>query len=795
MSKIHTVSNTRKIWDIPGGIHPQENKTQSVQTPISAAPIPKQLVFPLGQHIGAPAEPCVEVGQYVLRGEKIAEAKGFVSAPIHASSSGTITAIEQRPIPHSSGLSGLCIVLDTDGKDESIAATPCADYTALDKQDLLNKIRNAGIAGMGGAGFPSAVKLATDKPIETLIINATECEPYITADDILMRERSEAVVEGVKILQHLIQPHKETLIGIEDNKPEAIAALNKACEGTNIQLVVFPTKYPSGGEKQLIMILTGKEVPNGGLPADIGIVCQNIGTTYAIKQAVIDGKPLTSRITTFTGDTLKPQNLEVRLGTPIQYLLEHCNYEQSKGSTHNHQRLIMGGPMMGFALHSDAVPIVKTTNCILAPTPAELPEQYMTQACIRCGMCAEACPASLLPQQLYWFARSNNHEQLETHNLFDCIECGACSYSCPSHIPLVQYYRSAKANIREEQADRIKAEKAKVRFEQRQERLEKEAAEKEARRKARKEAAMKAKSSDAKKDVIAEAIARTQAKKQAAPAENIDPAQAAIERAKQARANPQAELSPKEKLSKEVSTLEKRIANAEKKMAVLEEQGSDKLDALKTSLDAQREKLAAAKAELAQLDNANTSEAAPVESLDPAQAAIEKAKKAREAQDNLSPEEKQAQELAKVEKRIAAQQKKYQAMLDSGDSDKAELIKTSLDKLLAKKAELAPSSSSASAEAETKAEPKTLDPAQAAIEKAKKAREAQANLSPEEKQAQELAKIEKRIAAQEERYQAMLDSDDDADKEKAELIKTSIDKMLAKKAQLSNNTSDNKDAQ
>ncbi|MEZ5504159.1 MAG: electron transport complex subunit RsxC, partial [Halioglobus sp.] len=434
----------RKTFGFHGGIHPPENKHQSVRTPIAYAGIPPELTLPLSQHIGAPARPVVAVGDRVLKGQMVAAAAGFVSVPVHAPTSGTVSAIEDRLIAHPSGYRAPCIVIATDGRDEWIAHHGTPDYTALDKADLINLIRDAGIAGMGGAGFPSAVKLSVQPGthIETLILNGTECEPYITADDILMRERADQIVAGAKILRHIIAPD-ETLVGVEDNKPEGLAALRAAAEGTGIEIVEFPTKYPSGGEKQLIEILTGKQVPSGGLPSQVGVVCQNIGTTVAIYDAVVHGRPLISRITTVTGDSVRePQNFEVLIGTPMRYLLAKAGYQPD----HN-KRLIMGGPMMGFTVPDPDVPIVKTTNCLLAPTESELPTPPPPQACIRCGMCAEACPVSLLPQQMFWFAQGKEFEKLEKHNLFDCIECGACSYACPSNIPLVQYYRAAKAEI------------------------------------------------------------------------------------------------------------------------------------------------------------------------------------------------------------------------------------------------------------------------------------------------------------------------------------------------------------
>jgi len=503
----------RRLHRFHGGIHPPEHKTESLLRPLRPAGLPPELVLPLNQHIGAPAEPCVAVGQSVHKGDCIARAQGVISAAVHAPTSGTIAAITDRAIAHPSGLSAPCIVLIPDGAETWGQRRALPDYRAHDKAEVLTHLRDCGVAGLGGAGFPTAAKLASSAAIHQLIVNAAECEPYITADDCLLRERPEEVIAGTVILRDL-SGASEVLIGIEDNKPTAIAALRDALAASpareGINIVVIPTRYPSGGERQLIEILTGLQVPSGGLPADLGIICQNVGTAAAVYRAIVHGEPLLSRITTVTGAAVRePGNFEVLLGTPVSYLLAQAGYAADLC-----ERLIMGGPMMGFTLADSNVPVVKTTNCLLAPTPQELPLPPVAQPCIRCGLCAEACPASLLPQQLFWFAQARDYEQLKNHQLADCIECGACSWVCPSHIPLVQYYRASKAEIRKLDAEHQKAEQARLRFEAREQRLAREAVEREARRAARRQAATAR--SDGGDDRIAQLLAAAQAKKDAA---------------------------------------------------------------------------------------------------------------------------------------------------------------------------------------------------------------------------------------------------------------------------------------
>jgi electron transport complex protein RnfC len=623
----------RKIFDFHGGIHPPENKHQSVRGPIVDAGIPPELTLPLSQHIGAPAVPVVTVGEHVLKGQVIAEARTFVSVPVHAPTSGTILAIEDRLIAHPSGHLAPCIVIATDGRDEWIPLSGTPNYKDLDKVALIKLIRHAGIAGMGGAGFPSSVKLSVKAGTEiaTLIINGTECEPYITADDVLMRERAEQIIEGAKILRHIIAP-KETLIGVEDNKPEGIAALRAAAQGSGIEIVDFPTKYPSGGEKQLIEILTGKQVPSGGLPSQVGVVCQNIGSTVAIYEAVVHGRPLISRVTTVTGEAVsQQQNFQVLLGTPMRYLLAKAGYQPDKN-----RRLIMGGPMMGFTVPDANVPIVKTTNCLLAPTEAELPTPPPAQACIRCGMCAEACPVSLLPQQLFWFAQGKEFEKLERHNLFDCIECGACSYACPSNIPLVQYYRASKAEILQLRRDHEKSEASRVRFEARQQRLEQAEAEKEAKRVARRKAA-------------------EQRAQSVGAAGGEDPIQAAIERAKAKKAAQQGSAvneNELEKLEKAVVSAHKRLETATAKLEEAKVLGSDLVEALQTGVDKTRARLTAAEQALQDCQKSRSPEPAESVPVDAAQAAIEKAVAARATEAALNPVEKAHADLAKLQQRL-----------------------------------------------------------------------------------------------------------------------------------------------
>ncbi|MEW5681552.1 MAG: electron transport complex subunit RsxC [Pseudomonadota bacterium] len=496
-----------KVWDFHGGIHPPTRKQQTNQKPVAVMPLPDRLYIPLRQHIGVAGQLLVKAGDTVLKGQPLTQADNSMAVPVHAPTSGTVLAITPHTGAHPSALPELTLVLAPDGKEQWREREPLT-LASCDNMTLLNRIQESGIAGMGGAGFPTHLKAGVNQPVDYLIINAVECEPYITADDLLMQEAATTIVKGIDILCQLLNP-KAVLIGIEDDKPIAAAAMMAACSQREHYYVrTVPTKYPSGGEKQLIQLLTNKEVPNGRRPVDIGIVMQNVGTAFAIAQAVLDDHPLLSRIVTVAGDTLsQPQNVLALIGTPVSSLLNFCGFQSEPK-----QRVIMGGPMMGFALADLSVPVVKTTNCILAPTTDELPAASNEMDCIRCSNCADACPASLLPQQLLWYSKAKDSEKLAEYNLADCIECGACAYVCPSEIPLVQYYRVAKAELREQQREALKAEQAKARFEARNARLEREKQERAERNQQLAAARQQQQLASGANNAVADALARIKAK-------------------------------------------------------------------------------------------------------------------------------------------------------------------------------------------------------------------------------------------------------------------------------------------
>ncbi|KJL83709.1 electron transport complex subunit RsxC [Klebsiella aerogenes] len=707
MFKLFSAFRKDKIWDFNGGIHPPEMKTQSNGTPLRQVPLPQRFVIPLKQHIGAEGELCVQPGDKVLRGQPLTRGFGRM-LPVHAPTSGTVTAIAPHSTAHPSALAELSVIIDADGEDCWIERDGWSDYHNKSREELIERIHQFGVAGLGGAGFPTGTKLrgGGDK-IDTLIINAAECEPYITADDRLMQDCAAQVVEGIRILAHILQP-KQVLIGIEDNKPQAISMLRAVLSDAHgIALRVIPTKYPSGGAKQLTQILTGKQVPHGGRSSDIGVLMQNVGTAYAVKRAVIDGEPLTERVVTLTGEAIsRPGNVWARLGTPVRHLLSDAGFCASA-----EPMVIMGGPLMGFTLPWLDVPVVKITNCLLAPSVTEMGETQEEQGCIRCSACADACPADLLPQQLYWFSKGQQHDKATTHNLADCIECGACAWVCPSNIPLVQYFRQEKAEIAAIRQEEQRAAEAKARFEARQARLEREKA---ARQERHKKAAVQPAAKD--QDAINAALARVRDKQR-------DAAQPIVIQSGSKPDNSEAIAA------REARKAEARARKAEQQAAV--ESTTDASDPRKAAVEAA---IARAKARKAaqQVENAapsaeseTTAEAAPA--VDPRKAAVEaaiaraKARKAAQQGENAAPSaesETTAEAAPAVDPRKAA-------------------VEAAIARAKARKAAQQGENAAPSAESETTAEAApAVDPRKAAVEaaiaraKARKAAQQGENAAP-----------------------------------------------------------------
>ncbi|HEA15934.1 MAG TPA: electron transport complex subunit RsxC [Pseudoalteromonas prydzensis] len=621
MEKLIAQIKQGKVWPFSGGIHPPGQKAISTNQAITRLPLPDKLVVPLKQHIGANGKLLVEKGQQVLKGQALTKPVANWSVPIHAPTSGVITDICQMPSAHPSALPELSVIIEPDGQDSWCALAPVTTPSLLSHDQLIDIIHDRGIAGMGGAGFPTYIKANSRKAIEYFIVNAVECEPYITADDMLMREHAEGIIAGIEIMQQLLTPTL-TIVGIEDNKPEAIAAMQAAAaHNDKVIIQTVPTIYPSGGEKQLIKLLTNKEVPSGGIPADIGVLVQNVGTLFAVNQAVYEGKPLIERVITVTGNTIhKPGNVWALLGTEIKHLLDCQGF-----SPVPQQRVVMGGPMMGFTLPTVRIGVVKTTNCILAPDHDELAEPGPEKACIRCSACADACPASLLPQQLQWFAKSKEYDKLKEHNLFDCIECGACAYVCPSEIPLVQYYRVAKVEIKEQQAEQVKAERAKERFELRKQRLERE---QEARQNRHKRKPATEKSAD-EKQKIADALARVKNK----PAKDDDKSAvaAAIARAKAKKQNQDTTLEPDNSDVALERAARKEQARKYKEQKATSDTPADP-DDKKSAVAAAIARAKAKKAAASEGDDGNTSAAPADDKKAAVAAAIARAKAKKAAQ-------------------------------------------------------------------------------------------------------------------------------------------------------------------
>ncbi len=474
------------------GVHPDDHKRPAADAPVRVMPVPARLYLPLQQHLGGAARPAVLVGQKVRKGELLAEATGMVSAPLHAPTSGTVVAVTEVTAPHPSGLSLPAIILEADGADQWTDLEACADPFALSPAEIGRRVAAAGVVGLGGAAFPSAVKLGGARRAEvgTLVINGGECEPYLSCDDRLMRDSAENIVDGIRIMLHATGA-KSALVGIEDNKPEAIAAMQAAAAGfAEVAIRPVPARYPMGSEKQLIQVLTGREVPADSLAFDIGVVVHNVGTALAVRAAIREGKPLISRLVTLNGRCVsQPGNIEVRIGTLAEEVIAFAG--GLKGDGLGLARRIMGGPMMGLQIPHWRVPVVKGSSGILALDAAEVAAAE-PDPCIRCGSCVKACPMGLLPLEMSARIGNEAYGEAIALGLKDCIACGCCAYVCPSKIPLVQYFVHAKGELAAQDRARLRGDATKKLAEQRQQRLEREAREKaeaNAKRKAEREAA------------------------------------------------------------------------------------------------------------------------------------------------------------------------------------------------------------------------------------------------------------------------------------------------------------------
>ncbi len=485
---LKAIGHTGGSGTFSGGIDPEMSKL-SADEPISTSMLAPLYIVPIKQHIGEACEPMVSVGDTVLRGQKICKSQGYISVPVHAPTSGKVIKIEEHAIPHPSGMGLPSVFIEPDGKDtHDDTLAPIALYRETDPAELRERLRFCGIAGLGGAVFPTFIKLLKDQrnPIETLILNGIECEPYLTNDHRLMIERAEEIVIGIDIIMHMVGT-KKAIVAIEDNKPDAANALNQAIHAQqdnlagdiSIEVRLLPTHYPQGSEKQLIEVLTGREVPAGKLPMHVGVLCQNVGTTKAIHDAVVLARPLTERIVTVSGDAVpRPGNMRVRIGTPMSFILSQHGLDNFDGI-----HLLHGGPMMGEKLTSADLPVVKSTTGVLAMHSKSMMQAHkLEQPCIRCGHCGVACPVGLVPNLLADQCRNEQFEKAESYNLFDCIECGCCSYVCPSNIPLVHYFRYGKGQLAQIAREKNFANESKQRSEARDARIAREKTERAAKR-------------------------------------------------------------------------------------------------------------------------------------------------------------------------------------------------------------------------------------------------------------------------------------------------------------------------
>ncbi|GJM07998.1 MAG: hypothetical protein DHS20C11_02740 [Lysobacteraceae bacterium] len=508
-----------RLWRFPGGLRLRHFKQMACQSAI-------QRIKPAGLHRVQLDQQCgpeptfvVEPGQTVLAGEPIARGSDPLSVTLHAPTSGTVVAIEQRPTLHASARPGPCVIIEADGKDHWFSY-PKLDQSAS-RQVLLEALAERGVVGLGGALFPSHAKLGGGDQDSVLILNGAECEPYIACDEMLMRERPEQIVRGAELMLKALGSSR-CVIGIEDTMGGVRRTLMDAVKRLGlkalISVVKVPTIYPEGGERQLIKVLTGLEVPSGGLPIDLGLICHNVATAAATHEALANGAACISRVSTVTGPAIeKPGNFEARIGTPLQRLISAAGGMKSDVS-----RLVIGGPMMGFTVKDTSTGITKAANCVLALDWEETRRKQPQMPCIRCGRCEDVCPASLQPQKLYFFAREENYERMQADDLFDCIECGACAYVCPSHIPLVDYYRHGKAEIKHRREEAIRATRSRQRFEARERRI---AAKEQARQQRLESRKKKLNAGGPDGDAVAAAVARAKERKAATKPATKEPEQ------------------------------------------------------------------------------------------------------------------------------------------------------------------------------------------------------------------------------------------------------------------------------
>ena len=431
-----------KFFGFRGGVHPPENKIQTENMAVEEVKAPKMLYVALLQHIGAPLDPIVAVGDRVLKGQKIADSQAFMSSPIHSPVSGTVKRIEEHVFPLMGRIK--TVIIENDEQETWAELSKIEKWENVDRRTLLTMIREKGIVGIGGASFPTHIKLdpPADAKIDTLLLNGAECEPYLNSDNRLMIENPEKIVNGIKIIKKILGVNR-AIVGIEENKPEAIASMRKAVEGTGIEIAPLKTKYPQGGEKQLIKAVLDRQVPSGKLPSAVGVVVQNTGTAAAIYDGIVNGIPLIEKVVTVSGKgIINPKNVKIAIGTPFSYLLDYCGVNREVVD-----KLVMGGPMMGMAQFSEEAPVIKGTSGLLALTKEET-NPYKTRACIGCGKCVEACPMGLEPLMFARLAAFEQWEQLKEYSLMDCIECGSCAYICPANRPLTEAIKIGKSKLR-----------------------------------------------------------------------------------------------------------------------------------------------------------------------------------------------------------------------------------------------------------------------------------------------------------------------------------------------------------